>query len=72
MTSKPFLHLIAMHVQAKLTGDIENHNNVSGSMHADLLELSSEDVDRLKKPLHCLQEKLASNIRHSDFKLVCF
>ena len=60
MTSKPFLQMIAMHVQAKLTGDIENHNNVSGSMHADLLELSSEHVDRLKKPLHCLQEKLAA------------
>ena len=42
-------------MQAKLTDDIEN-DNVSGNMHADLLELSSEDVDRLKKPLHCLRE----------------
>ena len=48
-----------MHVQAKLTDDIENRN-VSGSMHADLLELSSEDVNRIEKSLHCLQEKLAA------------
>ena len=48
-----------MHLQVKLTDVIENRN-VSGSMHVDLLELSSEDVDRLEKSLHCLQELLAA------------
>ena len=36
------------------------------------LELSSEDVDRLRKPLHCLQEKLVAIYGVPISKLITF
>ena len=58
---------------SEITDDIETDDNVvHGSANMHSCRPSSVDVERLEKPLHCLQEELATIYGIPIFKAVCF